>query len=216
MNTKAQRMIAVLVLAAAAAFAGGLYLLQSAWRDCAAMDSSNQILLQENKELKEQLKQIPILIQDDSSPGNSDPASPSLSQAEEVTRGFLDIFYAQSQSGSPMEKWEAYKTYMTEELAQKYKPKEDAPSGAGDSSVSPDTTWTSSCEVQRIYSKADDTGAETFSVVLNHTNVKNDKNQQSGGFVILAKCHLSLVGQDWKIDQIVTVNTDISPYQFAS
>lgn len=215
MNTKAQRMIAVLILATAAAFAGGLYLLQSAWRDCAAMDSSNQILLQENKELKEQLKQIPILIQDDFSPGNSDPASPSLSQAEEVTQEFLNIFYAQSQSGSPMEKWEAYKTCMTEELAQKYKPKEDAPSGSDGSSVPSNTIWTSSCEVQRIYSKTDDTGAETFSVVLNHTNIKNDKNQQSGGLVILVKCHLSLVGQDWKIDRIITVNTDISPYVLA-
>ena len=49
MNIKTQRLVAILVLAVAIAFGGGIYLLQDAWKTSSDLDSSNQLLLQENE-----------------------------------------------------------------------------------------------------------------------------------------------------------------------
>mgnify|MGYP005791288433 FL=1 len=100
---------------------------------------------------------------------------------------------------------------MTEEAAEKYRPSEE-----DSSSSSSDTFWTSACEFQRIYSKSDEEGAETFALLLNTTTVQNDENKNSTQSVVAVKCHLSVVDGEWKIDQLLTVNTNIGPYQFAS
>ena len=220
MNIKTQRLVAILVLAVAIAFGGGIYLLQDAWKTSSDLDSSNQILIQENEELKEQLKQIPILIQEgssqgesagDSSAGDSSSGSPSLAQAEEVTKACMQAYFTHDSTTSPREKWEAFSPYLTEKAAEKYRPSEE-----DSSSSSSDTSWASSCEFQRIYSKSDEKGAETFALLLNTTTVQNDKNKNSTQSVVAVKCHLSVADGEWKIDQLLTVNTNIGPYQFAS
>lgn len=215
MNIKTQRLVAILVLAVAIAFGGGIYLLQDAWKTSSDLDSSNQILIQENEELKEQLKQIPILLQEDSfqgeAAGDSSSGSPSLAQAEEVTKACMQAYFTHDNTTSPMEKWEAFFPYLTEEAAEKYRPSEE-----DSSSSSSGTSWASDCEFQRIYSKSDEEGAETFSLLLNTTTVQNDENKNSTQSVVAVKCHLSVVDGEWKIDQLLTVNTNIGPYQFAS
>lgn len=215
MNIKTQRLVAILVLAVAIAFGGGIYLLQDAWKTSSDLDSSNQLLLQENEELKEQLKQIPILIQEGSSQGesadDSSSSSPSLAQAEEVTKACMQAYFTHDSTTSPMEKWEAFSPYLTEEAAEKYRPSEE-----DSSSSSSGTSWTSDCEFQRIYSKSDEKGAETFALLLNTTTVQNDGDKNSTQSVVAVKCHLSVVDGEWKIDQFLTVNTNIGPYQFAS
>ena len=216
MNIKTQRLVAILVLAVAIAFGGGIYLLQDAWKTSSDLDSSNQLLIQENEELKEQLKQIPILIQEGSfqgeSAGDFSSGSPSLAQAEEVTKACMQAYFTHDSTTSPIEKWEAFSPYLTEKAAEKYRPSEEDSS----SSSSSDTSWASSCELQRIYSKSDEKGAETFALLLNTTTVQNDKNKNSTQSVVAVKCHLSVVDGEWKIDQLLTVNTNIGPYQFAS
>ena len=215
MNIKTQRLVAILVLAVAIAFGGGIYLLQNAWKTSSDLDSSNQLLLQENEELKEQLKQIPILIQEDSSQGesagDSSSGSPSLAQAEEVTKACMQAYFTHDSSTSPTEKWEAFSPYLTAEAAEKYRPSEEE-----DSSSSSDTSWASSCEFQQLYSKSDKEGAETFALLLNTTTVQNNGEKNSTQSVVAIQCHLSIVDGEWKIDQFLTVNTNIGPYQFAS
>lgn len=126
MNIKTQRLVAILVLAVAIAFGGGIYLLQNAWKISSDLDSSNQLLLQENDELKEQLKQIPVLIQEGSSQGetagDSSSDSPSLAQAEEVTKSCMQAYFTHDNTTSPTEKWEAFSPYLTEEAAENIVP----------------------------------------------------------------------------------------------
>ncbi len=215
MNIKTQCLVAILVLAVAIAFGGGIYLLQDAWKTSSDLDSSNQLLLQENEELKEQLKQIPVLIQDGSSQGetagDSSSGFPSLAQAEEVTKACMQAYFTHDSTTSPIEKWEAFSPYLTEKAAEKYRPSEE-----DSSSSSSGTSWTSDCELQRIYSKSDEEGAEIFALLLNTTTVQNDENKNSTQSVVAVQCHLSVVDGEWKIDQFLTVNTNIGPYQFAS
>lgn len=218
MRLKTQRLIALLILAIAVAFGGGAYLLQDAWKTSANLDSSNQILLTENKDLKKQLKEIPVLVQGNSSAegektdDSSASASPALDQAESVTESFVEAYFTSNSTTTPTEKWDKFSPYLTQQTAEKYQPNES------DDETSSSDTWQSSCELQQIYAKEKDDGAETFALVLNTMTItdEKEKTQETTQSVVAVKCHLSVVDGEWKIDQFLTANTNIGPYQFAS